>query len=117
AESPMAHFSTAFCLRPSPSARAPTPFPSTPLFRSCRIERGLIIEQPHPEGWKGTNAPPAPTIGTAHLEESLHAHLGKERRQVIRSEEHTSELQSREKLVCRLLLEKKKSKRSMPQKE
>src|SRR5690606_39935583 len=28
--------------------------------------------------------------------------------QVIRSEEHTSELQSRENLVCRLLLEKKK---------
>src|SRR5690606_40778316 len=28
-----------------------------------------------------------------------------------RSEEHTSELQSREKLVCRLLLEKKKSKK------
>src|SRR5690606_40109361 len=28
----------------------------------------------------------------------------------IRSEEHTSELQSREKLVCRLLLEKKKTK-------
>ena len=27
---------------------------------------------------------------------------------MIRSEEHTSELQSREKLVCRLLLEKKK---------
>src|SRR5690606_40038956 len=27
---------------------------------------------------------------------------------VIRSEEHTSELQSRENLVCRLLLEKKK---------
>src|SRR5690606_22366668 len=29
----------------------------------------------------------------------------------IRSEEHTSELQSRENLVCRLLLEKKKRKR------
>src|SRR5690606_41944692 len=28
---------------------------------------------------------------------------------VVRSEEHTSELQSRENLVCRLLLEKKKS--------
>src|SRR5690606_41851886 len=27
---------------------------------------------------------------------------------IVRSEEHTSELQSREKLVCRLLLEKKK---------
>src|SRR3712207_8823471 len=33
---------------------------------------------------------------------------GKDRR---RSEEHTSELQSRQYLVCRLLLEKKKSKR------
>src|SRR3712207_7748178 len=30
------------------------------------------------------------------------------RRQVLRSEEHTSELQSRQYLVCRLLLEKKK---------
>src|SRR5947209_17324459 len=30
------------------------------------------------------------------------------RKQVIRSEEHTSELQSRQYLVCRLLLEKKK---------
>src|SRR5690606_40779461 len=29
----------------------------------------------------------------------------------LRSEEHTSELQSRENLVCRLLLEKKKTKR------
>src|SRR5690606_41128677 len=31
-----------------------------------------------------------------------------ERAEVARSEEHTSELQSRENLVCRLLLEKKK---------
>src|SRR5690606_41671298 len=30
------------------------------------------------------------------------------RRRLLRSEEHTSELQSRENLVCRLLLEKKK---------
>ena len=30
---------------------------------------------------------------------------------VTRSEEHTSELQSRENLVCRLLLEKKKKKK------
>src|SRR5690606_41868077 len=33
---------------------------------------------------------------------------------VTRSEEHTSELQSRENLVCRLLLEKKKHKREKP---
>src|SRR5436309_5160686 len=31
------------------------------------------------------------------------------RRRPLRSEEHTSELQSRENLVCRLLLEKKKN--------
>src|SRR5436309_6495083 len=31
------------------------------------------------------------------------------RRNSLRSEEHTSELQSRENLVCRLLLEKKKT--------
>src|SRR5690606_41078956 len=35
---------------------------------------------------------------------------GAERRAHARSEEHTSELQSRENLVCRLLLEKKKKK-------
>src|SRR2546428_10315143 len=32
---------------------------------------------------------------------------------IIRSEEHTSELQSRSDLVCRLLLEKKKNKRTL----
>src|SRR5690606_41361221 len=34
----------------------------------------------------------------------------RKRRTTLRSEEHTSELQSRENLVCRLLLEKKKKK-------
>src|SRR3712207_7219669 len=34
--------------------------------------------------------------------------LGRERHAARRSEEHTSELQSRQYLVCRLLLEKKK---------
>src|SRR5690606_39521264 len=34
---------------------------------------------------------------------------GEQHAQSIRSEEHTSELQSRENLVCRLLLEKKKN--------
>src|SRR3712207_7816474 len=38
------------------------------------------------------------------------AHL----QQVPRSEEHTSELQSRQYLVCRLLLEKKKKRRCPP---
>src|SRR5436309_7612295 len=33
---------------------------------------------------------------------------------LLRSEEHTSELQSRENLVCRLLLEKKKNRQRTP---
>src|SRR5216683_3494355 len=36
------------------------------------------------------------------------------RRLTVRSEEHTSELQSRSDLVCRLLLEKKKKKSAVP---
>src|SRR3712207_7074315 len=35
------------------------------------------------------------------------------REDLVRSEEHTSELQSRQYLVCRLLLEKKKKKKSV----
>src|SRR2546422_2148910 len=38
--------------------------------------------------------------------------LESHRRGVVRSEEHTSELQSRLHLVCRLLLEKKKNERT-----
>src|SRR3712207_6414878 len=42
---------------------------------------------------------------------SIYALAGNlDRKTVLRSEEHTSELQSRQYLVCRLLLEKKKSK-------
>src|SRR5690606_39695955 len=42
------------------------------------------------------------------------AHHGSDEGAVARSEEHTSELQSRENLVCRLLLEKKKRRRELP---
>src|SRR5690625_5369493 len=37
----------------------------------------------------------------------------KERKRALRSEEHTSELQSRGHLVCRLLLEKKKNRQNI----
>src|SRR3712207_8823223 len=48
------------------------------------------------------------TRGEGHRETASHATLQKERRPGCRrSEEHTSELQSRQYLVCRLLLEKK----------
>src|SRR3712207_7070273 len=48
---------------------------------------------------------------TAQLYESLHWPASSTRGiPLMRSEEHTSELQSRQYLVCRLLLEKKKKK-------
>src|SRR5690606_39350411 len=54
----------------------------------------------------GPSARPAPVLVQEH------AHRDEDGQRVtLRSEEHTSELQSRENLVCRLLLEKKKAKR------
>src|SRR5688572_32396119 len=53
---------------------------------------------------KNAYAIPASTNGTSI--KSAYRNLG--RRAVLRSEEHTSELQSQSNLVCRLLLEKKK---------
>src|SRR5690606_39580231 len=46
--------------------------------------------------------------GTIHVEDVSGPGTMLRVRLPLRSEEHTSELQSREKLVCRLLLEKKK---------
>ena len=46
--------------------------------------------------------------GIDKLADAVVSTLGPNGRNVIRSEEHTSELQSRLHLVCRLLLEKKK---------
>src|SRR5690349_22225448 len=92
-----------------------TLFPYTTLFRS-----GFTTSEPspaHPEAWVD--------IDSLDLERVL-PNLPRDRRQTrraaaasgsrfdprqavyVRSEEHTSELQSRRDLVCRLLLEKKK---------
>src|SRR3712207_7055212 len=79
-----------------------TLFPYTTLFRS-EIER-VLGDQDHVGAAcdPGLDRDP-PGAASHHLEEhqSVVA-LG-------RSEEHTSELQSRQYLVCRLLLEKKKN--------
>src|SRR3712207_8648260 len=81
-----------------------TLFPYTTLFRSDgdrdrQLERlaGVPVAQHH--------------VGAALLPVALERvarHGRAEEEQVVRSEEHTSELQSRQYLVCRLLLEKKK---------
>src|SRR3712207_7114103 len=81
-----------------------TLFPYTTLFRSKRTEdwgrEGLDAR--FADAWRRF----APTVeGWVDVVE----HTGPEAlRDVWRSEEHTSELQSRQYLVCRLLLEKKK---------
>src|SRR5258707_4735177 len=74
-----------------------TLFPYTTLFRSCRARKG---ESYCLRSW----SPSPPCSGTG-----LRPGARRRRRPVPRSEEHTSELQSRQYLVCRLLLEKKKN--------
>src|SRR3712207_8570448 len=76
-----------------------TLFPYTTLFRSCSPRaRELLVEVGHGDrDYKRLG----PDIGSQVEGASLE-------RQGRRSEEHTSELQSRQYLVCRLLLEKKK---------
>src|SRR5438874_3933796 len=59
-------------------------------------------ERPYPHGCRGR-------------QRRLHPRSGEIQDQITRSEEHTSELQSRRDLVCRLLLEKKKPFRILPQ--
>src|SRR2546427_5890121 len=67
-----------------------TLFPYTTLFRSSRqIEAGVATGR--------------------HCRSEVHR--ARQHGAAIRSEEHTSELQSQSNLVCRLLLEKKKKKK------
>src|SRR5260370_3393710 len=68
-----------------------TLFPYTTLFRSLPCRHGPSRRHRHDRG-------PGEKHAGAH---------------VLRSEEHTSELQSHLNLVCRLLLEKKKKKYEM----
>src|SRR5437870_6700586 len=76
-------------------------FPYTTLFRSHREARSL----PHAGGKiLGLFA-----LDAAELEALAHRTPPALELPAVRSEEHTSELQSRGHLVCRLLLEKKKT--------
>src|SRR3989449_6038431 len=79
-----------------------TLFPYTTLFRSSIVVviaergRGGAIAQHDARARRGFDEPPLVTAKQMTRDEQ-------------RSEEHTSELQSRLHLVCRLLLEKKKT--------
>src|SRR2546430_3784111 len=67
-----------------------TLFPYTTLFRSVKLEYGCGTER-----WAEPN--PGPQVFSQPSQVCA----------IVRSEEHTSELQSQSNLVCRLLLEKK----------
>src|SRR5262249_61256277 len=96
------YYPTLFFLMIRPPPRS-TLFPYTTLFRS------------HPDGVR-PRLHAALAKAQAEAQQDVHAALalglgharGVRVRRVVRSEEHTSELQSLTNLVCRLLLEKKK---------
>src|SRR3712207_7980656 len=86
-----------------------TLFPYTPLFRSLvpmstdRADGPAdATDGPRPEEAVGGQAPARPSLRGARRDPAR-----PEKKTSLRSEEHTSELQSRQYLVCRLLLEKK----------
>src|SRR3712207_7506456 len=81
-----------------------TLFPYTTLFRSVRVRRVDCADRDARDSVGEQVVEDPALLGRGGLGD--HVHLGRVVRQ--RSEEHTSELQSRQYLVCRLLLEKKK---------
>src|SRR2546427_6137826 len=89
-----------------------TLFPYTTLFRSVKYAPVLERENRGPcqslgqwvLRWRSFRV----LGGGRNRAEAFHRPVGKD---CLRSEEHTSELQSQSNLVCRLLLEKKKDRR------
>src|SRR5699024_12800944 len=94
---------------------------ATPAVYTLSLHDALPISSPHPRqvpqesSWRGTQKRPRRGGGGARERRSANQGRGEEVSDgpgglgdVGRSEEHTSELQSRFDLVCRLLLEKKK---------
>src|SRR3712207_8693932 len=78
-----------------------TLFPYTTLFRSLDSSRARHTAR----SFSTESFPPGRTANRIEAERSRTSQAVRSR---SRSEEHTSELQSRQYLVCRLLLEKKK---------
>src|SRR2546430_11066994 len=77
-----------------------TLFPYTTLFRSVMVRKAKRTD------------PQADSPAAASKEEAPRGRIIERPDGFYRSEEHTSELQSQSNLVCRLLLEKKKTQRA-----
>src|SRR3712207_7271749 len=88
-----------------------TLFPYTTLFRSLRDRPdALHVRLDGPPGARLRAAVERYGRPEEELREEMQAN-DRTREGYVRSEEHTSELQSRQYLVCRPLLEKKRSRR------
>src|SRR5207302_11058227 len=90
-----------------------TLFPYTTLFRSPDVRergarRGHAVRELGADHQK-REVVEADGRRCRRVPEGLHRRHAQRDEQRPRSEEHTSELQSRENIVCRLLLEKKKT--------
>src|SRR3712207_8128124 len=83
-----------------------TLFPYTTLFRSRLVRKAVGLARERIEAGRGERF----VLGCLGKGEPSRNVAELSRRYKVRSEEHTSELQSRQYLVCRLLLEKKKQK-------
>src|SRR5207302_3514924 len=90
-----------------PRSPSSTLFPYTTLFRSVALETALAAPRTGRRCRSDQRG-----HGSSRHHRVQPGHRGPPPRAGQRSEEHTSELQSRENLVCRLLLEKKNIKLS-----
>src|SRR3712207_7375380 len=94
-----------------------TRFPYTKLFRSVRVGKSMSreIEESRSRGRRSTMHRLIDSSTHRLIDSSTHSPRAMAalrphppgHRRPVRSEEHTSELQSRQYLVCRLMLEKK----------
>src|SRR5437762_9491099 len=89
------------------------PFGAHRSLHSFPTRRSSDLDlDPAEGGRRSPNHPDCDAAGKHHLAVAAHhsrAHFRNRRLHLVRSEEHTSELQSPMYLVCRLLLEKKKN--------
>src|SRR5688572_31660039 len=81
-----------------------TLFPYTTLFRSQPVNEAAAIAPAASDSHNATRGLAVRSIAKAYDRRAVLHDVS------LRSEEHTSELQSQSNLVCRLLLEKKKTK-------
>src|SRR2546421_4771801 len=94
--------------------------PRSPLFPYTTLFRSAIPQAEAGDPWAAGPAPAEPSTPVGRLGGGGRPHLRELGRgrpsgpRITRSEEHTSELQSRSDLACRLLLEKKRGARRPP---